>query len=222
MITGSPPAPPEPTSGHEPSPSGRGRNPERSRERILAAALEEFAANGYAGTRVKAIAQRAGLNKQLISHYFGGKEGLYRAVMGARRSRPGADLSGRPAEYPDELAALFDRGRGDPRYLRVLLWEALEGNAGADTDDDVRRAIYRERLAGIHAEQDAGHLPADLDPELLYLTLVGASVYPLLLPHVCELVTGASPSSEAFAARYRDHLIEFARVLGASTREPTP
>ncbi|URM95556.1 TetR/AcrR family transcriptional regulator [Actinomadura madurae] len=44
------------------------------------AALDEFSAKGYAGARVGDIAKRAGLNKQLITYYFGGKEGLYRAV----------------------------------------------------------------------------------------------------------------------------------------------
>jgi TetR/AcrR family transcriptional regulator len=197
----------------------RERNPERSRERILAAALEEFAAHGYAGARVDAIARRAGLNKQLISHHFGGKEALYRAVMGERRSRPGGELTGHPAAYPDGLAALFDRGRTDPLFVRVLLWEALEGAGPGDTDrpeadTDVRRALYEERITWVRAEQSAGHLPADLDPRLLYLSLVGASVYPLLLPRVCELVTGEALDTEAFADRYRAHLVALAELLG--------
>src|SRR3982750_1350431 len=95
---------------------GRERNPERSRERILQAALEEFAANGFAGARVDAIARRAGLNKQLISHHFGGKEALYRAVMVARRAQPGGELAAiEPlGELPGALATLFDRARRDP------------------------------------------------------------------------------------------------------------
>ena len=39
-----------------------GRNPERTRERILSAAMAEFAANGFAGARVDAIAGRAALH----------------------------------------------------------------------------------------------------------------------------------------------------------------
>jgi TetR/AcrR family transcriptional regulator len=195
--------------------SSRERNPERSRERILAAALEEFAANGYAGARVGAIAERAGLNKQLISHYFGGKQALYRAVMGARRARPGGELTGPPAEHPEALAALFDRGRLDPLFVRVLQWEALEGSDSDGADDETRRALYQDRVTWIRAEQEAGNLPTELDAELLYLMLVGASVYPLLLPHVCKLVTGQSPADEEFAKRYRDQLVTLARILAA-------
>ncbi|MFN8026574.1 MAG: TetR family transcriptional regulator [Acidimicrobiia bacterium] len=191
----------------------RERNPERSRERILAAALEEFAAHGFAGARVSAIAERAGLNKQLISHHFGGKEGLYQAVMRDRRSRPGGDLAGPPGEHPDALAALFERGRTDPLFVRVLLWEALEAPLPDDDTDDTRRALYRERVAWIRDEQEAGRLPAAFDPEILYLMLVGASVYPVILPRVCELVTGDTPANDEFAQRYADQLRLLARTL---------
>ena len=52
------------------------RDPDRTRGRILAAAIAEFAANGLAGARVDAIARRAGSNKRMLYHYFGDKEGL--------------------------------------------------------------------------------------------------------------------------------------------------
>src|SRR5437763_9825109 len=101
----------------------RERNPERSRERILDAAVEEFAANGYAGARVEAIARRAGLNKQLISHHFGGKEGLYRAVMEERFGRPGGELNAMAVDP----ARIFELAADDGQWLRILLWEALAG-----------------------------------------------------------------------------------------------
>ena len=65
------------------SPRGqeRKRDPERTRERILEAALIEFGEHGFAGARISAIAGRAGVNEQLISYYFDGKEGLYRALQ---------------------------------------------------------------------------------------------------------------------------------------------
>ena len=64
-----------------PAPDERQRDSERSRQQLLAAALEEFSAKGYAGARVQDIADRAGINKQLIAYYFGGKEGLYRELQ---------------------------------------------------------------------------------------------------------------------------------------------
>ena len=43
--------------------------------------MEAFAARGLEGARVDDIAQRAGINKQLVYHYFGSKDGLYTAVL---------------------------------------------------------------------------------------------------------------------------------------------
>src|ERR1700743_1786542 len=58
------------------------RNPAATRQKLLAAARREFAASGLAGARVDEIAARAGVNKQLVYHYFGDKDALYLAVLG--------------------------------------------------------------------------------------------------------------------------------------------
>jgi len=46
-------------------------------EQIVAVAVDEFAASGYAGASMSLIAQRAGISKPLIYQYFGSKDGLY-------------------------------------------------------------------------------------------------------------------------------------------------
>lgn len=50
-------------------------------ERLLAAALTEFAREGRAGARTDRIARRAGVNKQLIHYYYRNKAGLYQATL---------------------------------------------------------------------------------------------------------------------------------------------
>ena len=85
--------------------SGRaGRRPGSpdTRGQILAAAGAEFAERGYDGASVRAIAARAGVNPALISHYFGGKESLFAAVV-------------RLPFTPDDV---FDRVAGAPAGLR--------------------------------------------------------------------------------------------------------
>lgn len=62
-------------------PRGLRRDPDRTREAILAAAQKEFAAKGLSGGRVDEIARRAGANKRMIYHYFGSKDGLYLAAL---------------------------------------------------------------------------------------------------------------------------------------------
>jgi AcrR family transcriptional regulator len=151
----------------------------------------------------------------LISHHFGGKRGLYDAVMRERRLRGGGELTGTTGDAGSTLAAFFDRAITDPEWVRVLLWEALD-----EHDDDVvpaldeRRIRYRERVAWVRAEQEAGRLPDDLEPDLLLMTLLGATLYPVLLPDVCEIMTGGRPGDPAFDERYRAHLVRFAEHLG--------
>ena len=57
------------------------RDPAATRKKLLTAARREFAASGLAGARVDEIAARAGVNKQLVYHYFGDKDALYLAVL---------------------------------------------------------------------------------------------------------------------------------------------
>ena len=63
------------------------------------------------------------------------------------------------------------------------------------------------------AEQAAGRLPSDLEPDMLFLSLIGSALYPVLLPKLAELVCGEDPRTDAFAARYRAHLERFAAYL---------
>src|SRR5215469_6280147 len=52
-----------------------------TRQRILDAALREFAANGLAGARMESISTAAGVNKALLYYYFDSKEKLYVAAL---------------------------------------------------------------------------------------------------------------------------------------------
>jgi AcrR family transcriptional regulator len=50
-------------------------------EQIIAVAVDEFAARGYAGASMVEIAAKAGISKPLIYQYFGSKDGLYLACL---------------------------------------------------------------------------------------------------------------------------------------------
>jgi AcrR family transcriptional regulator len=61
--------------------NGARRNADRTRQKILKAAITEFAAHGYSGARVERIRTRARANTRMIYHYFGDKQRLYVAVL---------------------------------------------------------------------------------------------------------------------------------------------
>lgn len=52
-----------------------------ARERILAAATEEFGENGYDGATMRGIAARAQVDAALVHHHFGTKADLFSAVV---------------------------------------------------------------------------------------------------------------------------------------------
>src|SRR5689334_1995117 len=168
-----------------PGPDERKRDPERTRERILDAALAEFGEHGYAGARISAIAERAGVNQQLISYYFDGKAGLYGALSERWRH-----ISGRLNEASAPLADVVDsfvRASVEYRHgTRLLAWEGLTGAAAPDGADDFLPALVDD----IRRRQAAGELAADLDPAYVLLLLFAAAAAPVLLPHVAQGMTG--------------------------------
>lgn len=187
-----------------PTPEQRQRDPERSRQRLLSAALDEFAERGYAGARVSSIAARAGLNAQLITYYFGGKPGLYEAL--AARWLEQETVIDSPAASLDELAAGYLRAMfDDPRMARLLLWEGLTGGGANDQE--------REDLSDMKRRQASGEIAADLDVGLFQLALMGATLAPLALPQIARRITGRDPSDSKFQAAYVEELRRIVRHL---------
>ena len=169
--------------------SERKRDPERTRERILEAALIEFGEHGFAGARISAIAGRAGVNEQLISYYFDGKEGLYGAleqrwqVTSAAASRPELTLA-------DVTTAFLRLNIEQRSFARLLAWDGL-GDSGSDS-----------------AEQDQyfTEMADDLDPSYVLLMFFAASFAPTVIPQIVRRLTGLAADSPTFQAAYAEQL----------------
>ena len=110
------------------------RDPERTKARLLQAALKEFATHGYAGARVARIAKNARANQRMVYHYFGSKEGLYEATyiqLDEEMIRRLGPILGRLAEDPiegfaDAVRRFFDLARQHPTLSRLFVGETLE------------------------------------------------------------------------------------------------
>lgn len=72
---------------------GRPRGGSDSRERIIAAAVDEFGEHGYDGSTIRSIASRAGVDSALVHHYFGTKADLFAEAVGIPL-RPDIDVPG--------------------------------------------------------------------------------------------------------------------------------
>lgn len=99
------------------------------RERILAAALQEFAANGYAGTTMTAIAERAGLGTASTYRYYASKSELFDAVV--------------TPELAKQFESLLER------RVRALARATLVDarRSAGDFGDDMLRFWVQNRLA---------------------------------------------------------------------------
>ncbi len=96
-------------------------NAEATRERILEAALAEFATYGIAGARVDRIAATAGCNKNLIYIYFENKETLFTTVLQKHLARVYEGVVSR-------LMPIADRSKGAiPVRVKLSVPRAEEG-----------------------------------------------------------------------------------------------
>jgi AcrR family transcriptional regulator len=110
----------------------RTRDAERTRADILAVATAEFADRGFSGARVNEIAAKTSTTKRMIYYYFGGKEGLYVAVLeqayaGIRSLERQLDVEHLdPVEAVRELAGLtFDHHESHPDFIRLVSIENI-------------------------------------------------------------------------------------------------
>jgi len=178
--------------------------PPRSRRAdILTAAEREFGAAGFAGARIERIADTARVNKQLLFHYFGSKEGLFAAALAGLLAplEPGAGGSSSPA---DELRALLGAIEHAARERPGLAGIAADARANPDFPDEalplVRGWISRlqERVAGSLSEgQSRGYFRDDIDPIAVADLAVAAAMGSATLEQ-----RGASRSVSGFVLDY--------------------
>jgi len=193
--------------------AGAARNPRRTRERILNAALKEFAAKGFAGARVDTIARHAAINKRMLYHYFGDKEQLFREVLRRKMNQRLAwadSLSGDPAE---SLSFWFEAACKDRDWVRMLEWEALQGNAEKVIDEEQRLAATAHGLARIRQRQERGQISPDLDPRQVMLAMRSLTMFPAAFPQLTRLITGRAVSDPKFQKERAEFLRRFAAAL---------
>ncbi len=146
------------------------------RDRILSAAVREFAHNGLAGARVERIAAAAGVNKQLLFHYFGSKEGLHRAALESILVPPPAARSGSPAERLRQFAAEMSMtAQAYPALLSLLAVKAADEESSALLRSWQGRALAQAR-AILEDGQRSGHVRDDLDVDAVSQVVLGASL----------------------------------------------
>jgi TetR/AcrR family transcriptional regulator len=155
-----------------------------TRRAILAAAAARFAAHGFAGASVDAIAAGAGANKAMIYYHFASKKDLYVEVlrdvfraMGARAADIAASDRPPGAKIEAFIDALDEMAASRPHMPPIMMREMAEGAARLDAGTLRLMAGVFNHLKRIL--EDGARLGAfrPADPLLTYFTIIGPVIF---------------------------------------------
>jgi len=169
-------------------PTGSARGPEQ-RSLLLDTALALFARKGIADTTLAAIAREAKVTPAMVNYYFTSRDQLIDGLIEERFLPVKAALGGVFQQYPDDpVAAITELTQRfvdvtsanpwfAPLWLRGiithdgLLKQRMHARAG---DEDQKAA-----LLCIKKWQRDGLLNAELEPPLIFMSLMGLTILPL-------------------------------------------
>jgi TetR/AcrR family transcriptional regulator len=186
----------------------RRRDPAATQKKLLMAARREFASRGLAGARVDDIAERAGVNKQLVYHYFGDKDALYLAVLEHKLNLAGLppDTAIRKliessfdhlAAHPDFILLLNDENRGGARHVRgsrklEAMHSPLVSLVSKILGEGVKAGTFRRGVNPVH----------------LYISIAGLSYFFFSNTPTLSAIFGKDFSSRAAKTARRRHVVD--------------
>jgi TetR/AcrR family transcriptional regulator len=196
----------------------RVRDARRTRERILTIASEEFAARGYDGARIEAIVKRCRMSKNLLYHYFEGKEALFievmeRAYASMRTRQNEVTLTGRDprgdmhtlvlhmvrhfAEEPEFISLLSTENLHKARHIRKSRVIAEMFNPLIGT---LKRLVREGQQQGVFRK--------DADWVDLYISISGLASYFVSNRYTLSTVLDVDLTSPARMKRRLEHVPE--------------
>ena len=162
----------------------RRRDTLATRQALLSAGTALFAERGYAETTVETIARTAGVNKAMINYHFGGKEGLYTAILADVLATAKARMAPLhdPATPAGEKLAYFLRGFAAlqaerPDFAQMMLHEVLSGGRFLDKTLFPRfLAVFGEVRDVLEQGEREGTF-RKTHPLVTHLSLIGAMLF---------------------------------------------
>lgn len=151
-----------------------------TRERILCAATDEFAARGIAGARVDRIAAAAKANKAQMYAYFGGKDELFDVVFRAHNEAIVDAVPLSADDLPAYAVALYDDAVENPALIRLAMWRRLErvphGDLLAHIEDHDTHKLEAIAAAQRDGLIDPAMAPADVLSLVIALAMTWSAV----------------------------------------------
>lgn len=198
---------------------GRRPGPSTTRSALLEAARRRFAEGGYEATSVRAIAADAGVDPAVAIHFFGSKEGLFRAAVG----------------WPFDPASVFERLAGleradlAPELVRLFLGFWDDPTTGAALSALLRTAMTQAPTAALLRAFVAEHMLGRVGPliggadaalrlDLAVSQMLGVAV----VRHVLQLEPIASAPLDELVAWLTPTVARYLVGVEASAPPPPP
>lgn len=157
-----------------------------SEEKVLSAALAEFAEHGYAGARVDSIAEKAKVNKAMIYYHFKSKEVLYERILKDITDNIFSQIQEAAVGEGDPLEVFYSiinrymkmLGSFDMKIFQIMLREIASGGKHFRKIAIPNLAMPVFSLVGplINAAKEQGRM-RDVNPYYTFMQILGGIVF---------------------------------------------
>jgi AcrR family transcriptional regulator len=192
----------------------RPKNPERTRDDIITVATKEFARQGLSGARVNKLAARTPTSKRMMYYYFGGKEGLYQAVLEDAFLKIRDAENAINAEEMEPVQAIrrlvtmtLDYDYDHPEFVRLMMIENLHHAKHVKKTSAMRKAREAaiSRLSDIlERGRKAGLFRPDFDALDVHVIISALCVFRVANQHTFKALFGRDLASPRLRGHYND------------------
>ncbi len=191
---------------------------------IMEAAEELFAEQGFAGTSVRDIAEKAGVNLAMISYYFGSKEKLMEAMFDYRGQYMQLQLQSllqtkelSPMQKFEKLIDEYiDRITKKQCFHQIMVREQMANREGPIARQIFQLKQSNQALIGqlIQEGQKKGDFKKNVDASFLMMTLVGTTSQLMTAQHYYREANNLqSLSGEEFDKHIKKKLSNYLKTI---------
>jgi AcrR family transcriptional regulator len=180
---------------------------------LLAAARDHFLQRDFKAVSLRQIASSAGVNGAMVNYYFGGKQGLYLAMVDEVFESLESKMAGLSDNAEFSIAGFSHSYclllAENPWWPNFVAREILFGE-GAIKEEVLQRfskMIAPKLSHAISQEVESGNYRKDLNPELTIMSLLGMTIFPFLAAPMIERVFGMT-LDESMANKLATHNVE--------------
>jgi TetR/AcrR family transcriptional regulator len=188
------------------------------RERLIEAALIEFAAHGFEGASTRSIANYIGAHQPQINYHFDSKEDLWKSSLAdlfdlsskeVGRAVINDDVSDEVSaeKFADQIRAFIDFAARHPELNRIMVHESTSPGPRLEwLVENFVGPLYTGLKPLWERLQRAG-IAAPIHPVLIHHALMGATTLLFLNAHELELLEGIDATKRTWIDRHADGMI---------------